>query len=565
VVSRKGGVQLPTPSVATRRLFDPNADVHASVQRGHVPPAPRTSAQGTRIPPKPVILGDCPTFDLTPLKWDKSRFKTTNHELTPTADNNTGTVENYQDLTPVDRGSTSSQSGLFELTPVRNRIPGTADPFTTSHQSMAAPSDYRAPERQRSIRTPTFASASPHDGGRNSGHQPNTVAGTSSGRSNAYNGTRRGGVNTGRRLSQLPTLHRNYEQGINQAQQHQAQGLSVYQTQHQMQRHIRRYTNPVNTYIQPIPLRTPLAPSQEPFVAGSSRERAAALADLIKSGAYDDGQPLSLGAHTPSGDPRRRSHSVQFSTPSYSHRDRASYSFRSGSTRAGMQMVPYSSPTRNGPTAGVMTGRLLPGEVAKLPGWYLQGMLPSLSQAMATMPLIDPFRDLRTPQRGVVKLDNLPYAAPKNEILAVLGSNASIVHMPEGSPYFEVHIIVDRHLGKSQAAFVVVSTTQEAHRLVSNMKGRVGRGVKIGDRDIRVEVSTQEALMSALFPYAANVEWCGSTPRVLDMDPNHRHQAAGRTFTSFLGSEELAMVAKNATEPIRVSLQFNQRHGSVPC
>jgi hypothetical protein len=465
-------------------------------------------------------------------------------------------VQNDHDLTPVDRGSTSSRSGLFELTPVRNRIPGTADPFT-SHQSMAAPLDYRAPELQRSIRTPTFASASPHDGGRNSGYQPNTVAGTSSGRSNAYNGTRRSGVNTGRRLSQLPTLHRNYQQGINQAQQHQAQGLSVYQKQHQMQRHMRRYTNPVNTYIQPIPLRMPLAPSHEPFVAGPSRERAAALADLIKSGAYDDGQPLSLGAHTPSGDARRRSHSVQFSTPSYSHRDRAAYSFRSGETQSGMQMVPYNSPTHNGPSTGVMTGCLLPGEVAKLPGWYLQGMLPSLSQVMAAIPLSDLFRDLRTPQRGVVKLDNIPYAAPKNEILAVLGSNASIVHMPEGSPYFEVHIIVDRHLGKSQAAFVVVSTTQEAHRLVSNMKGRVGRGVKIGDRDIRVEVSTQEALMSALFPYAANVEWCDSTPRVFDMDPNHRHQSAGRTFTGFLGSEELAMVAKNAAEPIRVSLQFN--------
>jgi hypothetical protein len=433
---------------------------------------------------------------------------------------------------------------------------------------MMDSSDHRAPGRQSFVPAPTFASASTYVGGRRDGYQPNTVAGNSNGKSNAYNGVRRGSINPSRRLSHLPVLHHNYQRGIDQAQSQQSQGQSVYQAQHQMQGHTRRYTNPVNTYSQPLPLRTPLAPSQDPYVAvvGSRREHAVALADLIKSGAYDDGQPISLGAHTPSGDARRRSHSMQFFTPTHSHRDRAPYSFRSGETPSGMQMSWYnSSPTRIGPTARAMTGRLLPGEVVKLPGWYLQGMLPTLSEAMASMPLSDPFHDLRTPQRGVVKLDNLPYAAPKNEILAVLGSNASVMHMPEGSPYFEVHIIVDRHLGKSQAAFVVVSTIQEAHRLVSNMKRRVGRGVKIGDRDMQVEVSTQEALMSALFPYAANVEWCGSTPRVLDMDPKHSSGPLGRTFTGFLGSEELAMLAKNAVEPVRVSLQVNQCHESAPC
>jgi hypothetical protein len=416
------------------------------------------------------------------------------------------------------------------------------------------------------ITAPTFASASTYGDGRRDGYQPNTVAGNSNGKNNAYNSVRRGGINPSRRLSQLPALHHNYQRGIDQAQRQQEQ--SVYQMQHQMQRHTRRHTNPVNIYGQSIPLRTPLAPYQEPYfsVAGSSRERAAALADLIKSGAYDDGQPLSLSSHTPSEDARRRSHSMQIFTPTDSRRGRVPYSFHSGRTPPGMQMLSYnSSPTRIRPTAGATTGRLLPGEVVGLPGWYLQGMLPTLSQAMASMPLSDPFHDLRTPQRGVVKLDNLPYAASKNEILAVLGSNASVMHMPEGSPYFEVHIIVDRHLGKSQAAFVVVSTTQEAHRLVSNMKHRVGRRVRIGDRDIQVEVSTQEALMSALFPYAANVEWCGSTPRVLDMDPNHSSGAPGRTFTGFLGSEELAMLAKNAVEPVRVSLHFDQCHESAPC
>lgn len=115
---------------------------------------------------------------------------------------------------------------------------------------------------------------------------------------------------------------------------------------------------------------------------------------------------------------------------------------------------------------------------------------------------------------------------------------------------------MDRSTGKSGCAFVIVSASQEAFRLVSAMQHRATspQGLKMGGRDIKAEVASPEQLMVALFPHATDVEWSGFTPRIISSNDG----AASSSFNGFCSSEELAMMAKNAEDPARVSHQSNQ-------
>lgn len=82
---------------------------------------------------------------------------------------------------------------------------------------------------------------------------------------------------------------------------------------------------------------------------------------------------------------------------------------------------------------------------------------------------------------------------------------------------------MDRYNGKSHTAFIGVSSRREADRIVNTTKLRgaargAGCGIWRNGRAIRFEVASLEQLMSALFPYATNVEWSGCIPRVVDQN-----------------------------------------------
>jgi len=121
---------------------------------------------------------------------------------------------------------------------------------------------------------------------------------------------------------------------------------------------------------------------------------------------------------------------------------------------------------------------------------------------------------------------------------------------------------MDRSTGKSGAAFIVMSTLQEAWGVVDSLQRRAAtKELKLGVRDISAQVSTMEQLMTALFPYVVGVEWAGSTPRVVDSDD----EAPGTKFRGFCGSEELAMMAKNAEIPSRVGYPTHLPHCTGYC
>jgi hypothetical protein len=307
-----------------------------------------------------------------------------------------------------------------------------------------------------------------------------------------------------------------------------------------------------------------------PFAA-PSRTRAVTLADFIRSGATDDGQPLNPDAQTPtSGSVRRqrpRTNSLQFETPT---RTRGSRDSRRNGYGGSQQSTALNTPSRNMRSAGsygIQTSRApatsthnrVHGQVRPPPAWLFEvcNQQPTLDEAMESLPFSNPYETVPFRGNGVVKFNNIPYTALKSELLSALGRNARPVSMPLGSPYYAVHIIMDRNTGKTaETAFIELPTARDAMNTVRAINRRAedgSRALKIGNREVTVQVSTTEELMEALFPHARAVEWTGYTPRVIDVDTQFYPDHKGLGFTGFCGNEELSMLVKFAEHTSRVS------------
>jgi hypothetical protein len=347
-------------------------------------------------------------------------------------------------------------------------------------------------------------------------------------------------------------------------------------------------TNQVSAYRAQIPHQTqlpsPLAvfnAPPDPFAA-PSRLRSAAIADMIRSGAMDDGQSLDPDARTPTTGSdrhqRRLANSVQYHTPTRTRGSRgARRNFYGDASSSSEQSSAMTTPSRDmraeehyGTTATrTPASSLLHGQTLPPPPWLhnAQILQPTLDEAMASLPFSNRYETVSVRGFGVVKFTNIPYGTLRSELIAALGRSARPVSMPQGSPFYAVHIIMDRNTGKTQDGFVEVPTARDAQNTVRAIIRRVTEGsrpLKIGNREVTVEVATTEELMTALFPHATTVEWTGYIPRILDVDTQFYPgpSGAGIAFTGFCGNEELAMLVKfaeNSSRVSRISLIF-MRH-----
>ena len=111
---------------------------------------------------------------------------------------------------------------------------------------------------------------------------------------------------------------------------------------------------------------------------------------------------------------------------------------------------------------------------------------------------------------------------------------------------------MERSTGKTMDAFVELENVGLAHALASSFRTRCEqhRVPRIGDRQIWLEISSQEELMKELFPKAKCVEWHGQQPHV-----HQPREAFDSGFMGFLTGEEMTMVVKHAEMPQRVSDQ----------
>ncbi|KAK4550882.1 hypothetical protein LTR36_000462 [Oleoguttula mirabilis] len=195
-------------------------------------------------------------------------------------------------------------------------------------------------------------------------------------------------------------------------------------------------------------------------------------------------------------------------------------------------------------------------EVVTPPEWFPRlsmGFKPTMEMLFQVIPVIEPCRFAVASTAGVVRVNNIPYNTPRSEITAFVGRNAQIVSQPEGSPYHAVHIIMERHTGKTMDAFIEFSRASEATWVVNQFQKRIvqGRHPRVGDRQVEVVLSSQEELMSELFPRAKHVRWEGATPRVLVNTQMYYEDVDSAGFTGFLQNEEIVMAVKHAETPHR--------------
>ncbi|PSK33448.1 Epithelial splicing regulatory protein 1 [Elsinoe australis] len=173
---------------------------------------------------------------------------------------------------------------------------------------------------------------------------------------------------------------------------------------------------------------------------------------------------------------------------------------------------------------------------------------PDLQAAIDYLPFTEPAKHMKSPEVGVVRVTNIPYASTKPEIIAAIGRNSRIVSQPAGSPFYAIHIVMDRSTGKTMDCYVEVEDKEEARHVVLNFKNRRdrGRAPKVGDRHVNVELSDIESLMRRLFPKANSIQWWGSIP--VAYTPAEEYNSG---FHGFVTTEECSQLVKHADNPGR--------------
>ncbi|ESZ91616.1 hypothetical protein SBOR_8015 [Sclerotinia borealis F-4128] len=175
--------------------------------------------------------------------------------------------------------------------------------------------------------------------------------------------------------------------------------------------------------------------------------------------------------------------------------------------------------------------------------------VPTADEAldMRFLPFEEYCRQAKPVQWGVMRIKNIPYGVTRQEILAFLGRNARIAAADDHEP---IHIIMERVTSKTLDAYVEFISFSEAANAVQRFDtNRIGgRGGRLGQRHVEVELSSQEELMKQLFPKAKNVKWHGSKPEIIARDENDRYNSG---FQGFVSREELVMLVKHVESPQR--------------
>ncbi|KFY50332.1 hypothetical protein V495_00307 [Pseudogymnoascus sp. VKM F-4514 (FW-929)] len=188
-----------------------------------------------------------------------------------------------------------------------------------------------------------------------------------------------------------------------------------------------------------------------------------------------------------------------------------------------------------------------PGPSAHLAALCPNGAKPSVELAFdsANMPFVEPARTHpghRT--TGMVRISNIPFSCSRQEISAFLGRNAKLI--PEAEE--PIHIVMERVTSKTMDAFVEFVDINEAVNAVTRYEANRagGRGGRLGERHVALEVCGHELFMQALFPKAVNVVWKGSDPQI---STDHDRYNSG--FKGFISREELVMLVKHVEAPQR--------------
>ena len=297
-----------------------------------------------------------------------------------------------------------------------------------------------------------------------------------------------------------------------------------------------------------------------------SATRAKTLAELIKAGEFDDsteneaaGNPATVtyrplnfisrreNASVASENTIQQEHSLELQTPT------------SGSVTY-MPHIQAELPPLYGQNAQDPTVQHLHSFGNNVPPTIMMACQPFVNKAtngVASAAGVIKISDVcgaSTSNKFPTNVIQIPYNASRQEIVAFVGKNARLVQFPPRTPFYAIHIIMERATAKSMDAYVEFETAEDAviaaQRFQREPRGLIKEGVarrpRIGDRTVKVELSSQAKLMRELFPRAKCVNWEGQQPVLFSPTVNW---ASG--FTGFITPEELHNTVRYATHPNR--------------
>ncbi|KAF2859680.1 hypothetical protein K470DRAFT_95009 [Piedraia hortae CBS 480.64] len=136
-----------------------------------------------------------------------------------------------------------------------------------------------------------------------------------------------------------------------------------------------------------------------------------------------------------------------------------------------------------------------------------------LEKILAEMPIIEPCRMANPSCAGVIRIIDIALETTRAEVIDMMTQYIELVRMPSGSPFFAVHMRSDPENIKTLEAYVEVATLELAKALVEYFEASRQRHVfqYIGNFSVRLQLSSQDALMRALLP-SAKISWVDGVP-----------------------------------------------------
>ena len=121
-----------------------------------------------------------------------------------------------------------------------------------------------------------------------------------------------------------------------------------------------------------------------------------------------------------------------------------------------------------------------------------------------------------------------------------------IAHNEQGC---SIHVIMERPTSKTMDCFIELLTPEAAADAFQKHENLVmsGKHPRIGTRHVEVLISSQDELLTAIFPRARGIVWENGIPRKIE---NHDPYSTG--FKSFFTREEMIGMFRHAETPQRV-------------
>jgi hypothetical protein len=145
----------------------------------------------------------------------------------------------------------------------------------------------------------------------------------------------------------------------------------------------------------------------------------------------------------------------------------------------------------------------------------------------------------------------IPYGVTREEATHFLGPDYQYLANHNGA--CPIHIMMERSTGKTMDCYFEFITQEIAERVAARLRVAYDArsAPKMGSRHVEVELSSQNALLKALFPLAKCIAWENGSPVLLE---NVDKWSTG--FDGFLTDEELFCLGRHSDAPHRVCLAF---------